>query len=59
MNHVLFFYYFSLICLLIIELLDHIRSLLLAVNPRSLIYAFLMAGLVLIMVPIETNIAGV
>jgi hypothetical protein len=50
---------FLLINLLkIIEILDQIRSLLLAVDPRILMFAILTAGFVLILVPIGPNIAG-
>lgn len=42
---------------MITELLDQIRSFLLAIDPRLLIFAFLMTGFVLILIPTGTNVS--
>lgn len=44
---------------LITEILDQIRSFLLAIDPRILIFGFLMAGFVLILVPFGSNVSAI
>lgn len=44
---------------MITEILDQIRSFLLAIDPRVLIFAFLMTGFVLILIPIGSNISAI
>lgn len=53
----LFMYYFYVF--LITEILDQIRSFLLVIDPRILIFAFLMTGFVLIMLPVGSSISAI
>lgn len=43
----------------IIEILDQIRSILLGIDPRILIFTFLLAGFVLILVPVGSNMSAI
>ncbi|KAL4147820.1 hypothetical protein QTP88_002168 [Uroleucon formosanum] len=41
------------------QILDQIRSILLGIDPRILIFGFLMAGFVLILVPVGSNVSSI
>lgn len=51
--------YLCICIFLITEILDQIRSILLAIDPRILIFAFLMTGFVLILVPVGSNVSSI
>jgi len=43
----------------VIDFLDQIRSFLLSIDPQVLIITCIMTGLVLILIPIETNMPAI